>query len=378
MLADFKLYIDVNCEITNQLQPFANGDFWDFAQQPIIPGAIYVIGRVQMAEHLLLIRSLVNTVKIIFSNPSEGSETLIAQLHKLGIHDLVISKKIWVISGSKLPSAYPNLTYDLFLENLLGYNENKQAQQRTVEIFSKTSKPYTFLFLNGRLRPHRKYMLQRLRENKLLDTALWTCLQTTSQIITTTGITLMQDNIDLIQQPEQIKLLDPYYEIDLAQENLNSVADCGFVKPQLFGNKWGEAYIKPEQYIDTYFSLITETVCEYDNSFRTEKLWRSIIMGHPWITVANAGFYRDLKNIGFKTFDSLINEDFDQVEHTQSRLDRILTVVNDLVHSDLTAFVLAAEHICKYNQQQAVEYNQQHKNLFEHRLVSFLKEFINE
>jgi hypothetical protein len=326
----------------------------------------------------LLIRSLVNTVKIIFSNPSEGSETLIAQLHKLGIHDLVISKKIWVISGSKLPSAYPNLTYDLFLENLLGYNENKQAQQRTVEIFSKTSKPYTFLFLNGRLRPHRKYMLQRLRENKLLDTALWTCLQTTSQIITTTGITLMQDNIDLIQQPEQIKLLDPYYEIDLAQENLNSVADCGFVKPQLFGNKWGEAYIKPEQYIDTYFSLITETVCEYDNSFRTEKLWRSIIMGHPWITVANAGFYRDLKNIGFKTFDSLINEDFDQVEHTQSRLDRILTVVNDLVHSDLTAFVLAAEHICKYNQQQAVEYNQQHKNLFEHRLVSFLKEFINE
>jgi hypothetical protein len=54
-----------------------------------------------------------------------------------------------------------------------------------MNIFRITDKPYKFLFLNGRMRSHRKYLLERFQANGLLDQSLWTNLDTDLRLITT-------------------------------------------------------------------------------------------------------------------------------------------------------------------------------------------------
>jgi hypothetical protein len=121
--------------------------------------------------------------------------------------------------------------------------------------------------------------------------------------------------------------------------------------------------------------VVTETVFDYPYSFRTEKIWKPVAMGHPFIAVANLGYYRDLHNLGFKTFGHLIDETFDLIENSQDRVTRIATVVEDLCRQDLTQFLAAAEDICKYNQQHLAHMRGQVRKEFPERFFQFLRQY---
>jgi hypothetical protein len=172
-------------------------------------------------------------------------------------------------------------------------------------------------------------------------------------------------------------LLDPKYEYADYRDNSVTTADR-FVKNQLFANTWGEIYLNAEPYIDTYFSLVTETVFNYPYSFRTEKIWKPIAMGHPWIAVANQGYYRDMHNLGFKTFGHVIDESFDTIEDNQKRLQRIATVVTDLCTQDLAEFLQECYNMCKYNQQHLAELRTIVRKELPARFTQFVTKHINE
>ena len=113
---------------------------------------------------------------------------------------------------------------------------------------------------------------------------------------------------------------------------------------------------------------------DYPYSFRTEKIAKPLAVGHPWIVASNAGFYRDMRNLGFQTFDSLIDESFDSIDNSQERMDRIAAVVNDLCQQDLTSFMQASESICKYNQQHLQQLSSCIKSEFADKFFNFIKQ----
>ena len=147
-----------------------------------------------------------------------------------------------------------------------------------------------------------------------------------------------------------------------------------YAKQYLFGKEWGDIYLESKPYEDTYFSLVTETIFEYPYSFRTEKIWKPIAMGHPWIAVTNVGFYRDMHRLGFKTFGHLIDESFDQIENNQKRIERITQVVEDLCRQDLASFLQECYTICKYNQQHHIEMAASWRQEFPDRFQQFINE----
>jgi hypothetical protein len=146
-----------------------------------------------------------------------------------------------------------------------------------------------------------------------------------------------------------------------------------FAKHDLFGGEWGEIYINPRAYIDTYFSVVTETVFDYPYSFRTEKIWKPIAMCHPWIAVANQGYYRDMHNLGFQTFGHVIDETFDSIENNQDRLERIALVIEDLCQQDLASFLNECYNVCKYNQQHLAEMSIKVRKEFPDRFAQFIQ-----
>lgn len=354
MLGQRKLILDTHCEVYDLLKPWADDHFWDFSQHQPIDGAVYLIGRRQFIDHKEKILPLVDRCTIILSNPHEGSSTLKGLCAQLGIDHLARQGKIMLIGGGDMEPCYRYLQFESFMPKILDYKENQQAQQQTEEIFKKTHKPYKFLFLNGRARFHRKYLLDRFQHNRLLEQALWSNLDSSA--------------------PVETRSIPSQYEFTrYRQRTIDTVNH--YKKPQLFDNEWGEIYLEPSAYIDTYFSVVTETVFEYPWSFRTEKIWKPIAMGHPWIAVTNAGYYRDIRNLGFQTFEHVIDESFDLITDNQQRLERVAVTIEDLCRQDLASFLKECYNVCKYNQQHLEEIRGRFRQEFPDQFFQFIKSY---
>ena len=344
MINNRRLVCDTSCEIHLEIQHLVDETFWDFEQYKPEPGDVVVLARQTVNRYADQIKQLTNVCMPVLANPSEGSITLKWQCQQLGLLDLVRNGKMLLVGCGDMEPELNCLVYDHYAFRATCYSSNDIQCARVDEIYDKLVKPYKFLYLNGRTRPHRKYMLELMRDTGLLDHALWTNLDTTP-------VQYHTYSTALFERPSKIQLLPTMYELEQFQIGQRDQYQHAFVKHELFDNKWGDVYIRAEPYIDTYFSLVSETVCDYPYSLRSEKIYKPIAMGHPFVAVANRGFYRDLHHAGFQTFGHLIDESFDLIDNNQDRLDRIAQVVQDLCESDLAEFLVASRAVTKYNQQ---------------------------
>jgi len=286
---------------------------------------------------------------------------------------LVRNSQILVVVGAELAPDYAHLTHEYFLSKILDFEENVQAQCSIHDIFSNRNKPYKFLFLNGRARPHRKYLYEQLKRKQLLDQSLWTMLDSRPSVVRL--FDLVDDDINIMATPTPLKHLPAEYEVKRyrAPEFGPMVTGSTNLKQELFNREWGEIYLEPAPYIDTYFSLVTETICAESNySFRTEKIAKPLAIGHPFIVASTPGFYRDLHALGFQTFGHVIDESFDRIENAQDRMDRIVDIVDDLCQQDLASFLDQCYNTCKYNQQHLLELRTQVRQEFPQRFEQFI------
>lgn len=377
MLGNRKLVVDTLSEVYRELKPQADAEFWNFSDHDPIPNSVYVLGRLQVVENIEKFKALAENPEfvMVFGNSAEGSDTLVSQIRMLGLEDLVKSNKILLIGGGDMEKSYPCLQHEHFLSRILDYNENIQEISRAEDIFLKTTKPYKFMFLNGRARAHRKYIWERLREKNLLEQSLYTVLD--SRPTPSRHFDLTRNGVNVLMTTTPLKWLPKEYEVQQFRETEITSANQPrvFVKNELFNNLWGEIYLQAEPYIDTYFSLVTETVFDYPYSFRTEKIAKPLAIGHPWIAASGVGFYRDMRNLGFRTFSTVLDESFDLIENHQDRMDRIVAVVDDLCQQDLAAFLLACQDICKYNQQHLQQVSIDVKSQFADRFSNFIEQY---
>ncbi len=365
MLGPHKLIVDEWCEVWRLLEPHADASFWQWPDT-FDHTAFYIVGRTAFERHRDAILPLTQRYpgQIIFANPAEGSQTILMQLARHGITELVRDQTIGLIAAGDLEPGWNYCQIDYFT-NIVDYDENRDAALLAA-LDHKSSRPYDFLFLNGRLRPHRKYLIDGLQMQSLLDRALWSNLES--------QVTLAYTSPLAVNNSEPIRLLPAEYELERAVPNMANLPTSGNVKTELFGNTWGDGVVNYRCYTDTWFSLVSETVFDYPHSFRTEKIWKPILMGHPFVVAANSGFYRDLRNAGFRTFNSIIDESFDLIDCPRERLECIITVVDDICANGPDKFWHAAQDICKYNRERLAEYNQEQRNQFPDNLRKYLDE----
>ncbi len=384
MLNNIKIVLDKFCEINQLIEQYADDQFHDLEHHSIMPDAVYIIGRNQFNLYRDQIHQWINsgTIKgVILCNPAEGSETMMWINQRNRLDQLYARGQAAIITGGDLPEEIPHMLFEHFAVLIHDYQENIQAISQYEQNYSE-HRPYKFLFLNGRTRPHRRYLLEALQHYGLLSSALWTNLDDSPGW---SGKLHYEKNCkNILMESFPIHYLPQDYEVSqyrqatltvpTPQEVPGPLAPDLYAKRHLFGNDWGEIYIESRPYEHTYFSLVTETVFGFPYSFRTEKIWKPIAVGHPWIAVANRGFYRDMHKLGFKTFGHVIDESFDSIDNDQDRIERITQVVKDLCQQDLASFLRECYTVCKYNQQH-------HKDLakvWRQELPTRFQQFINE
>ena len=75
--------------------------------------------------------------------------------------------------------------------------------------------------------------------------------------------------------------------------------------------------------VDALWNVVTETVFYYDKLHLTEKIFKPIVSKQPFMLLAAPGNLAYLRSYGFKTFDGIIDESYDNILDNDARVDAV-------------------------------------------------------
>ena len=104
-----------------------------------------------------------------------------------------------------------------------------------------------------------------------------------------------------------------------------------------------------EIYNETAYSLIAETSYSNHYTFYTEKTVKPILGQRLFITLSGQYSLRNLRNIGFKTFDGVIDESYDTIEPLLQRCPAALDQVRYLITQNQQDILEKIRPICEHN-----------------------------
>ena len=239
------------------------------------------------------------------------------------------SKKIAIKQGSEI-NVIPITVQDIWVDVM-------KFPGGPVE-FKPVNDKYLYLSYNRRPRYHRVYTSALLLKENILHDGTFS--------FNTVGTNI------------------PYFDFRNDTDNLiDYVVDMYNNSPVFIDSKDNSGddislYVSLKDYEETFISIVTETLTEPGSLFYSEKIWKPLIVGHPFYLVGSKGQIKYLKNLGFKTFDKWIDESYDDLDNVE---DRIKLIVNDLKRfksmsvEELRSIRDDMRPICEYNKQLMVE-----------------------
>lgn len=99
-------------------------------------------------------------------------------------------------------------------------------------------------------------------------------------------------------------------------------------------------------YNRTRYTLVTETLTDNNFSFFTEKIVKPMLAKRLFIVCSGQYYLKNLRQLGFRTFDGLVNESYDEIESWEERTkaacaeaQRLSTLDGNLIQSAITDIV---------------------------------------
>jgi hypothetical protein len=169
------------------------------------------------------------------------------------------------------------------------------------------NKTQKFLFLNRRMETHKAKILGELYNNIKNDSII----SFDKKIISADVLFENENNLELKTKFDSIPE--------------KSIADIENLE-EINGYKHENSFL----YEKTLFSIVTETNFYNENDFISEKIFKPLWHLQPFIVAGRPYMLKYLKNLGFKTFDWLIDESYDNVEDNNERMKLIINEVNNL------------------------------------------------
>jgi hypothetical protein len=224
----------------------------------------------------------------VVANPWE-SRSNIDQLHKLPI-----DKKIYYWCGES--SWFWWMMFNRYSEKTFDINHS--------------SKKYDFFYLNKYPRYHRIKLFKKIEAAGLLDNSLYSFLS-------------------------ENKRLDARYELPWVDANNY---------PQY--GKDRDIYELP--YNLSAYNIVSETH-DFGETFITEKIWKPILMQQIFVVHGKPHYLKDLRELGFHTFNNTFDESYDTVENADKRMDKIVDICQWLKNQDAQKIYSLTEDIRKHN-----------------------------
>jgi len=189
----------------------------------------------------------------------------------------------------------------------------------------------TFACLNKRIRPHRVWFYSHLYYSGLLNKGLVSMNEFDQHTYPWEGRELTKEQI--IEVSSILPLL--------VHEKRNDEFDDNF-------------YIRrfnDQIALDTLVTVISEAHCgDYDQTmFLSEKTFKVIAVNHPFMFMGNKDSLKMMREIGYKTFEGLIDESYDSLP-THDRLGSIIESIKKLdMIEDKLGWYKSTQEIVEFN-----------------------------
>ena len=109
---------------------------------------------------------------------------------------------------------------------------------------------------------------------------------------------------------------------------------------------------KLEKFHQSYLHIITETYYKNDTLFLSEKIFKPMWHCQPFVVFGNPGTLKQLRKLGYKTFDKFIDESYDIEEDNEKRLDILTASINEFIKKtpeELTKIMIQMKPIFDHN-----------------------------
>lgn len=220
--------------------------------------------------------------------------------------------------------------YNILNDDDFHFKGSKSSYDKLENINFDSHRKHKFLLLNRRLKPHRIILLSLLENHDLLkdnlvsyDLDMLYCKDANRTFEESLVSDNTHRNTPYIRNREQIKdILKGYKSIKKKKkqivdaENINSV--------------WGFGFERKQDYQDTYFSVVSETLFYETGTYLSEKVFKPLAHCHPFVLVSRPNSLQYLQNIGFKTFGDVWDESYDKIDDDENRMTKIYQLVKSL------------------------------------------------
>jgi hypothetical protein len=256
-----------------------------------------------------------NFYNILSKNKIDFNKLIIANndISKIGIHKTKYNN--FILNTCFFPNFF-----------LSTYNE---LSSYITDINNEVMPDKEFLCLNRRMTNEKYKIIEELYNRKLLnDTRFtWVANYTNKNLL----------NKNLIE------------ELNIDVDNFKSIQ---LEDDIVYGNKTiEEKYlytINPKWYYKSKVNIIVETMLYKNAIHLTEKIWKAIYLGIPFVIYSPSKYYlKTLRDMGLKTFNSVINEDYDNM----SGEDKIKQIIDSAIELSNVYNTQTVLDICKFNQQ---------------------------
>ena len=102
-------------------------------------------------------------------------------------------------------------------------------------------------------------------------------------------------------------------------------------------------------YNDSYYSIVADTMCPSEFNFYTEKIAKPMIAGRLFVAFAGHRYLENLRSIGFRTFDGIIDESYDAISDSQHRWSAAWSQVEFLLSQDPMIIMEKIQPIVNHN-----------------------------
>ena len=191
---------------------------------------------------------------------------------------------------------------------------------KDLNILQPAQRPYFADVLLGNPKPMRDIFYELLRENALLDNCLLNLF----------GI--YQSDF-LVQSTDDI---DKWF-------CTNSVTT-----DEIDGH-FASQYISKHIYENSWISVVAESQHSNDFFFPTEKTGKALFAKRPFIVLSGQHYLRTLRSLGFRTFNSVIDESYDEIEDYAERTRAAFASFQKLMQLDQNSVRLKLQDVLEHN-----------------------------
>ena len=277
----------------------------------------------QVQDRLVMLRSEIKTKPVVFI---DWEHQRVIQTHTsynfMGFKNILgeyYDTNRWAVSvptfGNKDfgDRQFNNLDFLIYVN---GFNKNFDPS-----MIDHSNKTKDFVFLAGKPHPHRVHMLKEMLDHGLLKNSIWSANSATHQ------------------WGDLERYLPDQYELPQWQGK------------KVIGYDDTTRCVHFPIYNDSICTLIPETLSDNDCHYISEKTCKPIMAEHIFVVLSGAGFLKNLRSLGFKTFHEHFDESYDESPYLNDRVRGILRTLQQIKKMDVKKLYQDMQEIRRHNRE---------------------------